>query len=444
MPYLLYRMDVSRPEFDKAEPVRFRAFILSDKMNIMDEIDLTAKLSGEHLPSPHFMDQNWIAPEELEKGDLCHADFMHELRDWIDFQMEKRRGKLVFVPARGADTDQAALEAMIDKHGDGYQIASISDYGRLDIQALATEIGNLEKLPFPANDDGYHSDMLAITMQLRPAQFLPFHMESNIPGDKNIPAFMGGYETLKYAVQNHPKLLKEMSAEPNFEIGYEAETLSEAYNLKSFGGNDLVALQAGDQTAYKLVTQIVDIEGEKHAILLDLDQDIPWQVRRRSQKNLVQDLMTGKGGFSVIPLRALPKLARRTKSKIAKTDQAKLEARLKELDKNKAFRNKMAKVALDYCSLQKEFSQKSKKPKKILSMDTLSSNLRAAAWLHILDKDRDAHDIHDVFTFEAAQKEVEEFNDLPGDTTAYQYRWSQYLEKRREALKGKAQSLKLV
>ena len=212
MPYIVYRCDLSQEVVTKqTQAVRFRAVVLSDKMNVMDEIDLICALDDRIIPSPSHLDESYVNINDVSKAEQSLESFKEEIQTWFDHQIEKRRGTIRFVPARGLDSEDHKFLPMALSGDSAYGVL-FDEPGKkklfmLDVQALAKRIIGLER--WPANDDGYATDILAIENALLPRPYLPFHLQKDMPGDMILPAFHGSIETLRHASQYYEELIKD-------------------------------------------------------------------------------------------------------------------------------------------------------------------------------------------------------------------------------------------
>ncbi len=427
MPYLLYRMDISRDDIEDAQPLRFRAVVISDKMNIMDEIDIVCDLDEAHLPSPKLLDKQWISPKDLESTDNLKIDaFINQIREWVDLQQEKRRGTMVFVPSRGVEIDQYSLQEMMEKYcEEGYYFPMIKEPKVLDIQEYADFMLDDGAIPRPANNDEIlPTDVFTIFYDLTPKQFLPFHLEVPAPGVKNLPAFNSSYEMIKWAFEKDKESI-DPKALPN--LGYvakEEETLSQEFNENSTYkvGDYLSLINKEGEYQHYLVADIRHDQDHAYNVLIRIDNKSEKELRKLKKRHLTSDFMNEKGMVRIVERKDL--LGHVSTNKDDLTDELRAEFD----DKAKILLSSNLKKETK-SSIDRIFKDKSKKKK----IDPLSEKMRPSALLSSLLRDLNTP----KFGFEKAEREVKEFSNLVGDATSYQRLWKNYLEKRKKALQSK-------
>lgn len=428
MPYLLYRMDVSRNELGQAQPVRFRAQIISDRMNVMDEIDVACQLSEDHIPSPEMMDRQWVSPKDLEAADLAIDMFMDEVREWIDHQQEKRRGQMVFVPSRGVEIDQLSLQEMMERYSEeGFYFYEINDPKVLDIQEYANDVIIDRAIPRPANnDDVIPTDLFTVFYDLSPVQYLPFHMEVGAPGTKTLPAFTSSYEMLKWAHEKDkqalsPELLPSMYP---FVEEVQDDSLKASFNQKSdYQEGDILSL-VNNQGKYQhfVVAGTKEHDGQKHFALIRVDNIEDSILQKKKKRHLLSDFLNEKGMVRIVSHKDLlgcPIVDENELDKVSKT----VFKNKKEIVLSTKFQNEV----------KNTFKAIFNDNRKVKKLEDFSKNIRPSALLSVLLNNAKSN----VFGFEDAEKEVQAFDDLPGDATRYQAMWRNYLEKRKKTLQSK-------
>ncbi len=355
MPYIVYRCDVSQEKITpQTQAVRFRAVVLSDKMNVMDEINLTCSLLGDVVPSPVSLDKSYVDIKSIDESTLSLDEMQQEVREWLSYQLAKRRGRMVFVPGRGVNSiDHDALPLVVGDGGvEEFSLSDIncSKTGLFDVKDLAKKI--LGKSFSPANDDGYPSDCLAIRNLVLPKNYLPFYLQKELPGDVILPAFHGAVETIKLASKFNVSLLKEFSAQEFY-----LNDVSLMADEKNISKGVLVHAQEkrdeGPVPYY--VFDVLQFGGEEYAVMTSIEDRFAKNKSRRSQKLLRQDIRQGKGMFKVVRICDIPTQAIIDQRFLKKDEKATFKALVSDIERRPLMVAKVLRAVKGYLKSRDDF-----------------------------------------------------------------------------------------
>lgn len=356
MPYIVYRCDLSQETVTKqTQAVRFRAVILSDKMNVLDEIDLVCSLDDKIIPSPTHLDENYVNIKDVSESEMPLKKFQDEIQEWFDHQITKRRGSIHFVPARGLDSEDHRILPMALNGSSAYG-ALFEDPGKkklymMDVQILAEAILGQSKTI--ANDDGYPSDVLAIEKFLLPRPYLPFYLQKDMPGDMIVPAFHGGVETLRYASQNCQELLVEHQGEPL--MLSHPEVLDNPKTIQK--GMLVQALERKQETPQPYyIVETFQYDGEEYALLSVIQDRFAKGDSRKSQKAFAQEMRQGKGSFRTVRISDIPQEALIDQRYLKAEEKADYKSMLDDMEKRPRMCHKVTRAAMRYLKQKHDFS----------------------------------------------------------------------------------------
>ena len=428
MPYIVYRCDLSQEVVTKqTQAVRFRAVVLSDKMNVMDEIDLICALDDRIIPSPSHLDESYVNINDVSKAEQSLESFKEEIQTWFDHQIEKRRGTIRFVPARGLDSED---HKFLPLSGDSAYGVLFDEPGKkklfmLDVQALAKRIIGLER--WPANDDGYATDILAIENALLPRPYLPFHLQKDMPGDMILPAFHGSIETLRHASQYYEELIKEFGLNP-MDLSF-PEVKSSSKDVRP--GVLVQAMERKDETPQPFyVVETFMYEGEEYALLSSLQDRFAKGDSRKSQKALAQEMRQGKGSFKTVKISDIPQEALIDIRYLKADEKSDYKAMLSDMEKRPLMRKKVVKAGMrflkqkhDFSVLFNEFSDDGEQKEQDV-VSYRSELFNKAALYSGLNRNAE-----DWVGFNDAETEIDDFD------SDYRQEWEKFLKSKRRTLR---------
>ena len=438
MPYLIYRCDLTDSLDGKPQALRFKAVLMSDKFNIQDEIDVSCALNPSTLLSPVHVDGSYfdLKSFEAKKGEelLTPQAMAGKVSEWINHQMQKRRGKKIFVPSRGGDVDQVNMQIMFDQNLNIDLPFNWAEAEEIDVQTMAEDI--LMEKKIEANDNFFPSDIVAEDLRLRPRQYLPFYMEKGNHGEMQLPAFQSAVATIQAAGKERLK---------DFTSSFEPlETPQWQTRKKPLSEKTVIKARLDGEDKYLAPFNQFTVEGISYCLLVDLSQKINADTKRKSQKGLSLDMALEEGPFMVVRSDAIPRLETlRPVARMPKRIKKAFAQRNQEFSANKRFLHNIEKAARKFVRTRQHsrdvFNAHSmEKTAQTNSADLVeekSTQVNFGVCLSYLLEKGDKQ----WMTFHKAREELKDLaNLLPGDNTRYIKEWENYLEKYYKDMRRKA------
>ncbi len=431
MPFIVYRCDLLEHGNAAKQALRFRASILSDTMNVQDEIDLTCAINPDLLPLATDVDASQIDIAKIDKGNLSQTVMAHQVQSWLTYQIERRRGTKYFVASRGDDHDLANLNYLLETIDSGFGSLDLEKSLAIDIQDLAEDV--LIKSKITPDPEQYPTDQWAIESQEMAVPYLPFYMERKIPGSIPLPAFQSSIALIANIKKQGAAYLKSV-ARPIAGCPYLVSPND------SVSINDIIPMITEHGEKQMVVATKIKVEHKEFTVLLDLDAPVNGLIKRLSQKNLVELIHSGDSRLVMVESSAVPALPNRLVGDKAGAElNIRRQLAFKSFTANKRFQHNIKKAAVKL--VDQKMQPRDKFNNAVSGEDSTEmvnfvkeqgKAIHAAICLPFLKRDKSPRS---WVTYKQADRDIRRLErSLPASSAPYIKEWRTYLQSHEEGL----------
>lgn len=431
MPFIVYRCDLLEHGKTPKQALRFRASILSDTMNVQDEIDLTCAVGRDVLPLAKDIDAAQIDIAKIGQGYLSQKEMAYQVQEWITYQIERRRGTKYFVASRGDDHDLVNLNYLLETMDHGFSFFDLEKSLTLDIQDVAEDLLAQSKIDPDLNQ--YPSDQWAIESQEMAVPYLPFYMERKIPGSIPLPAFQSSIAVIAHIKKKGAAYLKSIARPITG-----CSSFSSRNSVVSV--NDIIPMITEQGEKQMVVAAKIKVEHKEFTVLLDLDAPVNGAIKRLSQANLVELIHAGDSRLIMVESSAVPALPNRLAGAKASAElSARRQLAFKAFTANKRFQHNLKKVAIKL--VDQKMQPRDKFNNAVSGSDTAETvdfvkeqgkAIHAAICLPFLKREKAPRS---WITYEAAARDIRRLQrSLPASSAPYIKEWHAYLQSHEQGL----------